>query len=75
MATICPVRHAQASFGAAGLPGASAAVAIELNLPLRNTAYRELITAGDAPRLLSLNAIAHPDRPERPERQAAITFA
>lgn len=52
--------------------GARSATAIEFNLRFRNTGVCEIITGGDAMRMVTFNALPHLDRPERRE---SITFA
>lgn len=49
-----------------------AAVAIELNLQFRNSAFCELIAGGGRLRLLSFNSMPHLDHPQRRD---AVTFA
>lgn len=52
--------------------GARSATAIEFNLQFRNTGVCEIITGGDAMRLVTFNALPHLDRPDR---RGSITFA
>ena len=52
--------------------GARSATAIEFNLQFRNTGVCEIITGGDAMRMVTFNALPHLDRPDRRD---SITFA